>query len=132
MIGRVPRTGGRLPAERSGPAGPGDGARPPIARHRAAQPFTTDPPFGCSTCPVMYDESSEARKTYDGATSSGCPGRWSGTSAPNDATFSSSNVEGISGVQIGPGATALTRMPFSASPCDSDRVNATMAPLVDE
>ena len=37
---------------------------------------------------------------------------------------------GSSGVQIGPGATAFTRMPFSTSICDSERVKATIAPLV--
>ena len=54
----------------------------------------------------------------------------SGTFAPNFATCSAVNVDGISGVQIGPGATALTRMSRSASSADSDRVNATIAPLV--
>ena len=44
---------------------------------------------------------------------------------------SASKEAGISGVQIGPGATALTRMPFSASACDSERVKATIAPLVE-
>ena len=43
--------------------------RRPVVGHavspmlNTAQPLTTSPPFGCSTCPVMYDESSEARKT---------------------------------------------------------------------
>ena len=36
----------------------------------------------------------------------GCPGRFIGTSCPNLATLSSEKVDGISGVQIGPGATA--------------------------
>ncbi len=36
----------------------------------------------------------------------------------------------MSGVQIGPGATPLTRMPLSTSACDSERVSATIAPLV--
>ncbi len=53
-----------------------------------------------------------------------------GVSWPNFATFSGGNVEGIKGVQIGPGATALTRMPFSTSAFASERVKATMAPLV--
>ena len=35
-----------------------------------------------------------------------------------------------SGVQIGPGATALTRMPRSATSCASPLVNVLMAPLV--
>ena len=36
-----------------------------------------------------------------------------GVSSPKLATFSSGMVAGISGVQIGPGATLFTRMPFS-------------------
>ena len=40
------------------------------------------------------------------------------------------NDAGIRGVQIGPGATAFTRMPRAASACDRERVNATMAPFV--
>jgi hypothetical protein len=34
---------------------------------------------------------------------------------PKFLTAGSGMVDGISGVQIGPGATAFTRMPFSAS-----------------
>ncbi len=48
------------------------------------------------------------------------------------ATSFAGNVEGISGVQIGPGATPFARMPFSARFCESERVNATIAPLVEE
>jgi len=29
--------------------------------HRIDQPLTMVPPFGCRTCPVMYEESCEAR-----------------------------------------------------------------------
>jgi hypothetical protein len=61
----------------------------------------------------------------------GSPARFSGTSEPNLATLSGGKVEGISGVQIGPGATPFTRMFFSARFSDSDRVKATIAPLVD-
>jgi len=32
----------------------------------------------------------------------------------------------------GPGATPFTRMPFSARACDSERVNDTIAPFVEE
>jgi hypothetical protein len=39
-------------------------------------------------------------------------------------------VAGISGVQIGPGATALTRMPRPARFSASALVNATMPALV--
>ena len=35
-------------------------------------------------------------------------------------------------VQIGPGATPFTRMPFVASEADKERVKATIAPLVEE
>ena len=38
----------------------------------------------------------------------------------------------INGVQIGPGATAFTRIPLSARDRDRDLVKATMAPLVAE
>ena len=40
-------------------------------------------------------------------------------------------VCGEAGVQIGPGATALTLTPLSASWADSDRVKDTTAPLVE-
>ena len=53
-----------------------------------------------------------------------------GVPAPNSATSSALKLAGMSGVQIGPGATALTRMLRSFSACDSERVKATMAPLV--
>jgi hypothetical protein len=39
-------------------------------------------------------------------------------------------VAGIRGVQIGPGANALTRMPFSARFAPRALVNATMPALV--
>ena len=37
--------------------------------------------------------------------------------SPNEATFSGGIVDGISGVQIGPGATLLARMSLSPSNC---------------
>jgi len=55
-----------------------------------------------------------------------------GVSVPNFSTLSGGKVDGISGVQIGPGATPFTRMPFLISDWLSARVNATIAPLVDE
>src|SRR5829696_6108901 len=88
------------------------------------------PPFGCRKLPVMYDESSQARNRKHGATSFGCPGRFMGVLAPKLLTLSSSKVDGMSGVQIGPGATPLTRMPLSASDWASERVNDVMAPFV--
>jgi hypothetical protein len=39
-------------------------------------------------------------------------------------------VEGMSGVRIGPDATAFARMPFSASNCASPAVKFWIAPLV--
>jgi hypothetical protein len=53
-------------------------------------------------------------------------------SAPNSATFSAGASAGLSGVQTGPGATALTRMPLSTKFCASDFVNAWIAPFVAE
>jgi len=38
--------------------------------------------------------------------------------------------EGLSGVQIGPGATALTRIPSPTRFCESERVKAVIAPFV--
>ena len=78
----------------------------------------------------IYEASSLARNTKQGATSLGWPGRFIGVSVPNFATCLASNEAGMSGVQIGPGATAFTRMPRSTSSCDIDRVKARMAPLV--
>jgi len=46
--------------------------------------------------------------------------------------FSGGNVETINGVQIGPGATALTLMFFSANWPAKERVKAVIAPLVEE
>jgi len=42
-----------------------------VGHPRRSYPLITEPPFGCSTCPVMNDESSLARKTYEGAISEG-------------------------------------------------------------
>ena len=46
-------------------------------------------------------------------------------------TLSGGMVEGISGVQIGPGATAFTRIPFSPSICARPAVKLETAPLVE-
>jgi hypothetical protein len=45
-------------------------------------------------------------------------------------TLSGAIVDGISGVQIGPGATQLTRIPFSASSCPRPAVKLAIAPFV--
>lgn len=70
------------------------------------------------------------RKTTTVAHSSGCPGRRIGVwSTP--AIFSAENVDVTSGVRIGPGAIAFTRICLSpTSWFESPRVNATTAPLV--
>ena len=67
---------------------------------------------------------------YAVASSAGCPGRFIGTFLPKFATVSGSIVEGISGVQIGPGATQLARMPLSASNYARPAVKFWMAPFV--
>ena len=59
----------------------------------------------------------------------GCPGRPSGVSEPKPSTFSG-KVVGISGVQIGPGATALTRMPCGPSSAARLTVRLLSAALV--
>lgn len=40
-------------------------------------------------------------------------------------------VEGIRGVQTGPGATAFTRIPLATNWLERPRVKETMAPLVE-
>ena len=53
-----------------------------------------------------------------------------GWQQPFDRVRATLRVAGWSGVQIGPGATAFTRMPFSIRFSDSERVKAVIAPLV--
>src|SRR5215207_9972612 len=69
------------------------------------------PPVTPITSPVMYEASGDARNTNAGASSRGCAGQPKSVSAPNFRAFSAGIVEGISGVQTGPGATAFTRIP---------------------
>ena len=52
----------------------------------------------------------------------GLPARPRGTSEPKVCDLLPGKVAGISGVQIGPGATALTRMPRFTTACASERV----------
>ncbi len=52
--------------------------------------------------------------------------------APNFSTWSGDMVDGISGVQMGPGATQFTRMPCSDSRPASPPVKFTIAALVAE
>jgi hypothetical protein len=67
----------------------------------------------------MWLDSCEARKTYAGASSAGWPARPSGVDSPKLSIFSSCMVAGMSGVQIGHGATALTRIPLAPTICAS-------------
>lgn len=53
-------------------------------------------------------------------------------SLPNSATSAACLSAGLSGVQTGPGATALTRIPRGSSWLASALVKAWMAPLVAE
>ena len=63
-----------------------------------------------------------------------CAGRFIGLSSPKCAIFDGviPASDGLSGVHTGPGATALTRMPFSNTFDASDLVKAWIAPLVAE
>src|SRR3546814_19045896 len=68
-----------------------------------------------------------------GATSLGRPGRPIGVLSPKCSTFSGdAPPKGLSGVQMGPGATPFTRMPLPRRFSDRERVKAVMAPLVEE
>jgi hypothetical protein len=60
----------------------------------------------------------------------GSPARPSGTSDPKVATRRREKVDAINGVQMGPGATAFTRIRFFASAWASDWVKETIAPFV--
>ena len=66
-----------------------------------------------------------------GASSAGWAARPNRVCAPNCFTFSLGIVEGMSGVQTGPGATALTRTPCLIARPASERVKLTMAALVE-
>ena len=61
----------------------------------------------------------------------GWPGRPIGVFLPKSFNLSGeAPPDGLSGVQIGPGATALTRIPCSARSSASALVKATIPPLV--
>lgn len=64
------------------------------------------------------------------ASSAGWPGLPRGVFLPKFFTFSAGIVDGMSGVQIGPGATAFTLMPFSATSPASPAVKFAIAPFV--
>src|SRR5215217_7744182 len=88
------------------------------------------PPVTATRAPDTYDASSLASSTYTGASSAGWPGRPIGTCWPKLSTFSSGMVAGISGVQIGPGATLFARMPLSAYICARLAVKFAIAAFV--
>src|SRR6478672_1759945 len=72
------------------------------------------PPFTASTCPVIYDASSEARKHTAAATSSGVPSRRSGIRAAQSSSARSVMARVMS-VSIIPGATTLIVIPREAT-----------------
>src|SRR5688500_14515866 len=74
------------------------------------------PPLTLSVSPMTKLDSADARNTYAGASSAGWPARPRGVFLPNSGRASFGwPLLTCSGVQIGPGATALTRMPLGAS-----------------
>ena len=84
--------------------------------------------------PVIYEAASDAKNTYAPAHSTGWPALPIGVFDPNCGISPFSKLDGISGVHIGPGATAFTLIPllFFANYVDKDLVNVTRAPLVIE
>src|SRR5690606_38080329 len=87
------------------------------------------PPLTASTCPVIYDASSEARKQTAAAMSSGVPSRPSGMRSAQAACAPSARPRVMS-VSIMPGATAFTVMPREATSRASAFVNP-MSPAFD-
>src|SRR5215210_142012 len=74
------------------------------------------PPLAFRVSPTTKLDSGEARNTKTGAISAGWAGRPSGVFSPNSGSLSGGWPPAVcSGVQTGPGATTLTRMPFGAS-----------------
>src|SRR5690606_9805775 len=81
------------------------------------------PPSTVSVVPVMYEASSELRKSIAAATSAAVPSRpptvsWS----TRQARCISSPMAAVIGVLMNPGATALTRMPSRMSSFAAARV----------
>jgi hypothetical protein len=68
---------------------------------------------------------------HEGGSELGGQARPSGVPCPNLLTFSAGIVAGMSGVQMGPGATAFTLMPRSATDWDRFFVKFTMAAFVE-
>src|SRR5215472_1347445 len=96
------------------------------------------PPSTINSTALMYEESSEARKSAALATSSGSPQRPSGIAEEtNFANFSDSSVEIEArgprfqmGVFVAPGATTFTRMLRGARSAAMARAIETTPPLV--
>src|SRR5450756_2313859 len=88
-------------------------------------------PSTFNTCPVMYDDLSEAKNTHAFATSFGSPRRPIGIWLRRTARCSSP-TERIISVSIIPGAIALTRIPLGASSFAAVFVIAMIAPFVAE
>jgi hypothetical protein len=78
----------------------------------------------------MKLESALAKNTKQVATSLGCPALPMGVEW-NPSKSSLVIVDTTNGVQMGPGATALTRMPLPQSWLDRERVKAMIAPFVE-
>ena len=73
-----------------------------------------------------------AKNTYASASSTGCPALFKAVLEPNLEISLAVKVDGIKGVQIGPGATAFTLIPFGANIRARDLVKEVNAPLVAE
>ena len=74
------------------------------------------PPVTPKTSAVMKLDSWEARKTYSPESSTGCPALLRGVFRPNSGrSFCSWPPVTCRAVQMGPGATTLTRMPLGAT-----------------
>src|SRR5215210_5812952 len=76
--------------------------------------MSVSPPSTTIEEPVAYDDFSEARKATQAAISRAWPGRPSGKFGRSMVVGSSSSAP-VMGVEISPGPTALTKMPYSAS-----------------
>src|SRR6478752_483876 len=89
------------------------------------------PPSTLRTWPVMNDASSEAMKTIALASSAERPRRPIGTVVTRAALFSGVPVKRVNiPVSVGPGATALTRIPDLASSRATDLVRPSTACLL--
>src|SRR6202047_875969 len=106
------------------------GPRYRIGNHRAVFPPSTD-----HAAPVTNFAASLARKATTAAMSEGVPRRPRGTNAISSRRAShgcaaDANSAFNIGVSIGPGHTALTRIPCPASSTASARLQASTAPLL--